>query len=53
MVRDSGVAIISKQVLAKNGILPVQKTPAPITAGRKQIISPGSKLPTQPASEKD
>ena len=53
MVRDIGVAVISKQVLAKNGTLPVQKTPAAVTAGRNPIISPGSELPTQPASEKD
>jgi len=53
MVLDMGVAVISKQVLAKNGTLRVQETPAQIAAGRKQIISPGSQLPTQPASEKD
>ena len=48
----TGVAVISKQVLAKNSTLPVQETPARITAGRKQIISPGSELPTQPAPKK-
>ena len=48
-----GVAVISIQVLAKNGTLPVQETPAPIAAGRKQIISPKSELLTQRALRKD
>lgn len=45
------VAVISKQVLAQNSTLPVQKTPAPVTSGSKQITSQRSELPTQPASK--
>ena len=53
MVLDICVAVISKQVLAQNSTLPAQKTSAHINAGGKQIVSPGSELPTQPASKKD
>lgn len=45
------VAVISKEVLAQDGTLPVQKTPSSVTVGRKQITSQVSELPTQPASK--
>ncbi len=43
-------AVMSKTAWAQKS-MPVRKTPAHVTAGRKQIIAPGNETPTSPVSK--